>query len=244
MPRLGTIKLTTTAPKICVSITGETIADIRQDVTTVMQEPVDILEFKSGTFNGVSNFSQLWNALLTITRYSDEAPLLFSCCKDELPDYFRTDKDYADILRFAIRTALVDGVLMDVQLPQETRDDIIDRALTAGIVPIPSYTATMLPTTTDIENLFAPFLDDDVRTFHLTAPVHDEGDVAALEEAIQGFTTSCRGTTILFEPTGMYIKEMMANQRLYVSPVMYAAIDDASPTLPSCRAVRALLDTI
>ena len=63
MSHLRSIPFDAAHPMVVLSFSGETMEDIGISMKEVMKHPFDMLEFQAGTFNGVINFTQLWDAL-------------------------------------------------------------------------------------------------------------------------------------------------------------------------------------
>ena len=110
MSQLPGLHLRKSHPQLCLTLRGETIEELSDAVRALSEYPADVIEFNAATFNGVSNFSQIGNALLLITSPLRDQRVVFSCPMAELPEYYQTQADYYDILFFAIRTGLIDAV--------------------------------------------------------------------------------------------------------------------------------------
>ena len=74
MSHLRSIPFDAAYPMITVPFSGETIEDVGVSVKAVMKHPFDMLEFQAGTFNGVINFTQLWDVCYSYDYDSPESP--------------------------------------------------------------------------------------------------------------------------------------------------------------------------
>ena len=111
MPSAMSIHFESDHPFIAVPLEGETIQDLQIRMAKIVENPYDMMAFDAGYFNGAVNLSQLWNALLYIAREAANPSVLFSCDKSRLPEMYQTDRDYGSILRFAIRSSLIDAAM-------------------------------------------------------------------------------------------------------------------------------------
>ena len=136
MSQLPGLHLRKSHPQLCLTLRGETIEELSDAVRALSEYPADVIEFNAATFNGVSNFSQIGNALLLITSPLRDQRVVFSCPMAELPEYYQTQADYYDILFFAIRTGLIDAVEIESTLDIDKIDELADEATKADIMPI------------------------------------------------------------------------------------------------------------
>jgi hypothetical protein len=89
MSHLRTLRFNEKNPQICVNLREGTVTDIGGTTQDIMKKPFDVIHFHADEFNGVMNFSTLWNAMLMIAKESEEAHLIFSCDWKNLPEYFK-----------------------------------------------------------------------------------------------------------------------------------------------------------
>ena len=242
MSHLRSIPFDASHPMVTVPFSGETIEDIGNAVKTVMKQPFDMLEFQAGTFNGVINFTQLWDALTRLSMETDEAPILFSCDIHALPEYYQTARDYADILAFAVRTTQIDTVSIESFLPPDTIADIADKCLESDVIPmvtirISAHTtpATMLAQLEDMTGL-------DVSVFHVVMPVSSIKEIQQMEDTAAVFMKKHDGTKVIIQPVGTVAKEQLLQGNTFHSPLLFATAGAETDTLPTSAALKAALE--
>lgn len=242
MSHLRSIPFDVSHPMVTVPFSGETIEDIGNAVKTVMKQPFDMLEFQAGTFNGVINFTQLWDALTRLSMETDEAPILFSCDIHALPEYYQTTRDYADILAFAVRTTQIDTVSIESFLPPDTIADIADKCLESDVIPmvtirISAHTTpnTMLAQLEDMTGL-------DVSVFHVVMPVSSIKEIQQMEDTAAVFMKKHDGTKVIIQPVGTVAKEQLLQGNTFHSPLLFATAGAETDTLPTSAALKAALE--
>ncbi len=242
MSHLRSIPFDASHPMVTVPFSGETIEDIGNAVKTVMKQPFDMLEFQAGTFNGVINFTQLWDALTRLSMETDEAPILFSCDIHALPEYYQTARDYADILAFAVRTTQIDTVSIESFLPPDTIADIADKCLESDVIPmvtirISAHTTpdTMLAQLEDMTGL-------DVSVFHVVMPVSSIKEIQQMEDTAAVFMKKHDGTKVIIQPVGTVAKEQLLQGNTFHSPLLFATAGAETDTLPTSAALKAALE--
>lgn len=242
MSHLRSIPFDASHPMVTVPFSGETIEDIGNAVKTVMKQPFDMLEFQAGTFNGVINFTQLWDALTRLSMETDEAPILFSCDIHALPEYYQTARDYADILAFAVRTTQIDTVSIESFLPPDTIADIADKCLESDVIPmvtirISAHTTpdTMLAQLEDMTGL-------DVSVFHVVMPVSSIKEIQQMEDTAAVFMKKHDGTKVIIQPVGTVAKEQLLQGNTFHSPLLFATAGAETDTLPTSATLKAALE--
>lgn len=242
MSHLRSIPFDASHPMVTVPFSGETIEDIGNAVKTVMKQPFDMLEFQAGTFNGVINFTQLWDALTRLSMETDEAPILFSCDIHALPEYYQTARDYADILAFAVRTTQIDTVSIESFLPPDTIADIADKCLESDVIPmvtirISAHTTpdTMLAQLEDMTGL-------DVSVFHVVMPVSSIKEIQQMEDTAAVFMKKHDGTKVIIQPVGTVAKEQLLQGNTFHSPLLFATAGAETDTFPTSAALKAALE--
>ena len=242
MSHLRSIPFDASHPMVTVPFSGETIEDIGNAVKTVMKQPFDMLEFQAGTFNGVINFTQLWDALTRLSMETDEAPILFSCDIHALPEYYQTARDYADILAFAVRTTQIDTVSIESFLPPDTIADIADKCLESDVIPmvtirISAHTTpnTMLAQLEDMTGL-------DVSVFHVVMPVSSIKEIQQMEDTAAVFMKKHDGTKVIIQPVGTVAKEQLLQGNTFHSPLLFATAGAETDMLPTSAALKAALE--
>ena len=200
-----------------------------------------MIAFDAGCFNGTINLSQLWNALLFIARDAEQPSVLFSCDKSKLPEMYQTDNDYATILRFAIRSALIDAVKIEGSLDEDDIDDIAGQAVDLGSVPIIVIRADQGAKADELVQKMESRWDLEAKTFELAVPVQTKEDIQALEDAAKTFHEAHHDATVIPHPIGKIAKEAMLQGQTFGAPLLYTTDGEETETLPTSTAIHKLL---
>ena len=177
MPSAMSLHFESDHPFIAVPLEGETIQDLQIQIAKIVENPYDMMAFDAGYFNGAINLSQLWNALLYIAREGANPSVLFSCDKSKLPEMYQTDRDYGSILRFAIRSSLIDAVKIEGSLDDDSLEDIAGQAVDLGCVPIIVIRGEKGAKAADLTALMEKRWDLEAVTFELVVPVETDADI-------------------------------------------------------------------
>jgi 3-dehydroquinate dehydratase len=213
-------------PQICVQLHEETVTDLGSATQDLMKTPFDVIQFHADQFNGIMNFSTVWNAMLIIAKESAESHLIFSCTPSNLPEYFRTERDYANILLFAVQTCLADCVEIDSTLDEDHMDTVSERAIDNGVIPI--ITIRLEPHTSPekvLEKMEAIPDYMEITTFHLIEPVESQADIDAMKGAAKSFMDAHRDAHVIIEPQGPVAKQALLAGDTFDSPLVYANYD-------------------
>lgn len=228
-------------PFIAVPLQGETIQDLQIRIGEIIEKPYDMMAFDAGYFSGAINLSQLWNALLIIARDGDHPSVLFSCRKDELPEMYRTDKDYASILRFAVRSSLIDAVQIEGSLDADTLEDVAGLAVDLGIVPIVVIRGEKGAKAADLTVLMEERWDMEAVTFELVVPVETAADIDEIRAAAKAFTEKHKEAHVIVHPVGSAAKDALLKGDTFGASILYATDGAETDELPTSSAVQALL---
>lgn len=242
MSHLRSIPFDAAHPMVVVPFSGETMEDVGISIKDVMKQPFDMLEFQAGTFNGVINFTQLWDVLTRISMETDEAPILFSCDMHALPEYYQTTRDYADILTFAVRTTQIDTLSIESFLPPDTIADIADKCMESDVIPMITI---RIPAHTTPDKMLAymeDMLDLDVSVFHVVMPVSAAAEIQQMEDTAAVFMKKHDGTKVIIQPVGTVAKEQLLQGNTFHSPLLFATADAETDTLPTSAALKAALE--
>lgn len=110
-------------PKICLPIVGKTFDEITMQAERIIQNPVDIIEWRADWFCDVINPFQVNTALKTIKSVIGELPLLFTIrTANEGGQLDISFEDYSNILTGISANPLVDAV--DVEILMASKDII------------------------------------------------------------------------------------------------------------------------
>lgn len=242
MSNLVKLRLNSKKPILCVPCEGETVGDICFRCEDIMKKPHDIIEFKAGSFAGLPNLSQLWNAILMIQSVTNEEPVIFSCDMKKLPEYYQTVRDYYDILSFAIRCGLCDALEIESATDMDTIEDLCDQCDDTGLIPIVTLHLDTPVSASELATKLEPFTDiDSLNAFHLICPVTSKEELDLLQDSATEFMNDNFGYRIIIEPTGAIAKEELKKGNTFFSPIVYAEVDGETDELPSCEQLHAIL---
>lgn len=241
MPSAMSIHFESDHPFIAVPLECETIEDLQDRIDEILKKPYDMIAFDAGLFNGTINLSQLWNALLFIARDAEQPSVLFSCDKSKLPEMYQTDNDYATILRFAIRSALIDAVKIEGSLDEDDIDDIAGQAVDLGSVPIIVIRADQGAKADELVQKMESRWDLEAKTFELAVPIQTQEDIQALEDAAKAFHEAHHDATVIPHPIGKIAKEAMLRGDTFGAPLLYTTDGEETETLPTSTAIHKLL---
>lgn len=241
MPSAMSIHFESDHPFIAVPLEGETIQDLQIQIASIVEKPYDMMAFDAGYFNGAVNLSQLWNALLYIAREAAHPSILFSCDKSRLPEMYQTDRDYGSILRFAIRSSLIDAVQIEGSLDADSVEDIAGQAVDLGCVPIILIRGEKGAKAADLVAMMEDRWDLESVTFELVVPVETAADIDEMKAAAKAFTEKHSEAHVIVHPVGPAAKEALLKGDTFGSSILYAAAGDETDELPSSTAVQALI---
>ena len=128
--------------------------------------------------------------LLYIAREGANPSVLFSCDKSKLPEMYQTDRDYGSILRFAIRSSLIDAVKIEGSLDDDSLEDIAGQAVDLGCVPIIVIRGEKGAKAADLTALMEKRWDLEAVTFELVVPVETDADIDEMKAAAKPLKNS------------------------------------------------------
>lgn len=109
------------APKICVSMVGETVSELIEEAKFLKEREVDIAEWRVDFFKESLNIDKVKETLIEIREVLNDKPIIFT---------FRTSKEggkievntkfYMEINKAAIETKLID--IVDIELINDDKD--------------------------------------------------------------------------------------------------------------------------
>lgn len=154
---------------------------------------------------------------------------------------YQTDNDYATILRFAIRSALIDAVKIEGSLDEDDIDDIAGQAVDLGSVPIIVIRADQGAKADELVQKMESRWDLEAKTFELAVPVQTKEDIQALEDAAKTFHEAHHDATVIPHPIGKIAKEAMLQGQTFGAPLLYTTDGEETETLPTSTAIHKLL---
>ena len=231
MSQLPGLHLRKSHPQLCLTLRGETIEELSDAVRAWSEYPADVIEFNAATFNGVSNFSQIGNALLLITSPLRDQRVVFSCPMAELPEYYQTQDDYYDILFFAIRTGLIDAVEIESTLDIDKIDELADEATEADIMPILTIRCDGPFSESDFADKLFSAVSEDIFAYHIICSPQSDEELAEIMECLHSCEAVHEDTQFIIETRGSYGKEALKNGNTFSSPILYAAPEETEDRL-------------
>lgn len=231
MSQLPGLHLRPSHPQLCATLRGETIEDLSEAVRALAAYPADVIEFNAASFNGVSNFSQIGNALLLVTSPLRDQRVIFSCPMAELPDYYQTQDDYYDILFFAIRTGLIDAVEIDSALAIDKIDELADEATEADIMPILTIRCDGPFSESSFADKLFSAVSEDIFAYHIICSPSSEEELAELMECIHSCEAAHEDTQFIIETVGSYGKAVLRKGNTLSSPLLCAAPEETADRL-------------
>lgn len=110
-------------PKICLPIVGQTIEEIRSQTEAIMQNPVDIIEWRADLFAHTTDYSAADNVIQTIRGIIGDTPLLYTIrTTKEGGGITLSFEQYAALIRQAAQNPLIDAV--DIEILSGTKSDV------------------------------------------------------------------------------------------------------------------------
>lgn len=239
MSHLRAIRFDEKKPQIAVRLHAETVSEIGGNTLDLMQKPFDIIHFEASEFNGVMNFSQLWNALLMIAKDSEEAHLIFSCDWSKLPEYFQTAQDYANTLLFAVQTSLCDVIEIDSTLDEDHMDLVAERGQDNAALPMIVFRAPAGTTAQEWYEKIKSIPDYmEIKHFHLISPVEGKADIQTMEDAAKQYKAEVPDSVIVVEPQGPLAKEALLAGQTFSSPIVFANYEDETADQATSQQLR------
>lgn len=121
-------------PKICASLMGRTIADLKREVATINDLPVDILEWRADHFGKVQDLETVKWALREIKPLIKEKPLLFTFrSQSEGGELDVKEPFYFELNRVIARTGEVDMIDIELFHDEQAITDFVRTAHEASV---------------------------------------------------------------------------------------------------------------
>lgn len=129
-------------PKICLPIVGNTIEEIHSQAEIIMQNPVDIVEWRADFFAHTTDSSAVNEAILAIRRIICDTPLLYTIrTAREGGKSSLSFEQYAALIQQASQNPLIDAV--DVEILSGSKDDV------ANLISTTKQTAIVIASSHD-----------------------------------------------------------------------------------------------
>ncbi|MCM1467146.1 MAG: type I 3-dehydroquinate dehydratase, partial [Alistipes sp.] len=110
-------------PKICLPIVGRTINDIKDQAAAIMQNPVDIVEWRADLFEHTDRSAATDEAIRSIRGIIGDIPLLYTIrTAKEGGGFTLSFAEYAALLKQAAANPLIDAV--DIEILSENTETI------------------------------------------------------------------------------------------------------------------------
>ena len=124
-------------PKICVSVMGSDMQSLRLEALKLYDHSYDIVEWRMDYFGDVSSESEVMNALRLLRSLLGDIPLIATFrTKAEGGVRELKDGEYAEILRWVIKSGLADIVDIELFSGDENVSELIKLAEDNGVFTI------------------------------------------------------------------------------------------------------------
>lgn len=121
--KIGNIVLGEGTPKICLPIIGKTLKEIFAQAQEIMQNPVDIIEWRADWFEGLKDYNATCEVIDTLRGLIGITPLLYTIrTKKEGGEADITFREYSSLLLKAAGNPNVDAV--DVEILSSTEAEV------------------------------------------------------------------------------------------------------------------------
>ena len=177
-----------------------------------------------------------------ITQATNEGTFIFKCEKKDLPEYCRTERDYKDIMTFALRSGLPDALEIADDTDPDLIADLSEQCMDTGLIPIISLSLDAASDAASLEQRLTDLSDLEARTFHITFPAQTTDDIDAVLQAVRDFLQENYEFKVIIQPTGPVAKAELLKGNTFDSPILYAAVNEETESLPSCTDLRRVLD--
>lgn len=111
-----------------------------------------------------------------------------------------------------------------------------------GLIPIISLSLDAASDAASLEQRLADLSDLEARTFHITFPAQTTDDIDAVLQAVRDFLQENYEFKVIIQPTGPVAKAELLKGNTFDSPILYAAVNEETESLPSCTDLRRVLD--
>lgn len=102
-------------PKICLPIVGSTLKEIKAQTEAIMQNPVDIIEWRADLFQYTTDPSSTDEAILTIRRIIGDIPLLYTIrTTNEGGGISLSFEEYSTLVKRAAASPHIDAVDVEI----------------------------------------------------------------------------------------------------------------------------------
>jgi 3-dehydroquinate dehydratase-1 len=109
------LEIGTGCPKVCVSITGKTEEEIIESAKQIVDQQVDLVEWRADWFEGLEEEKRVSDLLIRLREVLQELPLLFTIrTKQEGGESLIPSELYAEINQKVAKTRFVDMIDIEV----------------------------------------------------------------------------------------------------------------------------------
>lgn len=139
MVKIGNVVLDKGMPKICVPIVGRTVEELVAKCRYLQDKIYDVVELRIDFFKDVMDLSAVREALTAVRNELPNSAILFTFrTKEEGGETAASEEYYFDLLSYAIKSGLVDGVDMEYFRQEEGIKKTLSIAKEAGVTVIMS----------------------------------------------------------------------------------------------------------
>lgn len=133
------ITLGTGKPKICLPIIGTTLSEIATQAASIMEHPVDIIEWRADFYEQILDNASVTEAIHTIRQIIGETPLLFTIRTANEGGELSIDfSNYSAILKTVAPNSDIDAIDVEIHIAEQKDVTALIDALKENAVVIAS----------------------------------------------------------------------------------------------------------
>lgn len=249
MLTMGSVILGAETPKICLPLASETLGDITEECHQLKESSCDIVELYADRFNGATNLSHLWNALMMLSMELDGTPLIFTCHTAGLTEMTgsaeEAEEAYMDINRFAVKSGLIDGLNIEYSRPLDEVQELIEYTKDYECLAILSHVLTGAPTYERVVKSLTDMIALNTPAVRLTCPAEAAADVLALLQGVQAVHSAYPDTVLMIQAVGKAGVIANISGETFGSAVAFAALEkNPSAGLLDGKTLRTVLEAL
>lgn len=111
--KIRNMELGTGKPKICVPLTGSSLAELQAEAEAAMKKSIDLVEWRGDCFQQVHDLTEMERAAGILRQKMEDCPILFTC-RTEDGRFSISAADYIALNKRMIAVGCID--LVDVEL--------------------------------------------------------------------------------------------------------------------------------
>lgn len=232
-------------PKICVPLTGKTIAGIRDELLQMNTAVFDLIEWRADKFEALHDPESLSAAAAAIHEAFPDKPLIFTIrTKNDMEDFEISDSDYQKINYYVSERRLADLIDLEFSRGSGFVYDFINSARPHGTGFICSrHLKDSTPSVEDMLQMLSKMAGTGADLLKLAVMPQSAGDVLALMEATRQFSDNCPDLPVITMSMGRLGILSRISGKLTGSCLTFGtAVAASAPGQPDCRQLKKILD--